>query len=63
MQSTPTDGPLVVAIDSSTTATKAIVVDTQGPAPLQLHCVPDLAGVQRMLGELVYAVGDGGQRV
>ncbi len=27
MQSTPTDGPLVVAIDSSTTATKAIVVD------------------------------------
>lgn len=40
-----------------------IVVDTQGPAPLQLHCVPDLAGVQRMLGELVYAVGDEGQRV
>ena len=30
MQSTPTDGPLVVAIDSSTTATKAIVVDAAG---------------------------------
>ena len=30
MQSTPTDGTLVVAIDSSTTATKAIVVDAAG---------------------------------
>ncbi|WP_316670379.1 PH domain-containing protein [uncultured Propionibacterium sp.] len=36
-----------------------VVIDTQGPAPLRLRSVPDLAGVQRMLGELVYAVDDG----
>lgn len=36
-----------------------VVIDTQGPAPLQLRSVPDLAGVQSMLGELVYAVNEG----
>lgn len=31
-----------------------VIIATHGPTPLQLRCVPDLAGVRRMLGELVY---------
>ena len=43
MNNKSTDGPLVVAIDSSTTSTKAIVVDVNGNVlgtakrPIQLH--------------------------
>ncbi len=31
-----------------------VLVATHGPTPLQLRSVPDLAGVRRVLGELVY---------
>ena len=31
-----------------------VIVATQGPTPLTLRSVPDLAGVRRVLGELVY---------